>query len=67
VAGLIAQGMSNRAAAAELFVSVRTVESTLTKIYTKLGLRSRTQLASYLRDQAGRAAPGRTPPGEAAS
>jgi DNA-binding CsgD family transcriptional regulator/Tfp pilus assembly protein PilF len=50
VAELIAQGMSNRAAAAELFVTVRAVESTLTKIYAKLGVRSRTQLASQLRD-----------------
>jgi DNA-binding CsgD family transcriptional regulator/Tfp pilus assembly protein PilF len=51
VAELIAQGMSNRAAAAELFVTVRTIESTLTKIYAKLGVRSRTQLASVLRDR----------------
>ena len=49
VAELIAQGMSNRAAAAELFVTVRTIESTLTKIYAKLGVQSRTQLASHLR------------------
>jgi ATP/maltotriose-dependent transcriptional regulator MalT len=49
VAGLIAQGLSNRAAAAELFVAVRTIESTLTKIYAKLGVQSRTQLASHLR------------------
>jgi len=49
VAELIAQGMSNRAAAAELFVTVRTIESTLTKVYAKLGLQSRTQLASRLR------------------
>ena len=41
--------MSNRAAAAELFVTVRTIESTLTKIYSKLGVQSRTQLASHLR------------------
>jgi len=61
VAELIARGMSNRAAAAELFVSVRAVESTLTKIYAKLGVQSRTQLASYLRDQARQPAPGRTP------
>ena len=40
--------MSNRAAAAELFVTVRTIESTLTKIYAKLGVQSRTQLASHL-------------------
>jgi DNA-binding NarL/FixJ family response regulator len=49
--------MSNREAAAELFVTVRTIESTLTKIYAKLGVQTRTQLASYLRDQAGRPAP----------
>ncbi len=51
VAELIARGMSNRAAAAELFVTVRTIESTLTKIYAKLGVRSRTQLASLLQDR----------------
>ena len=46
VAELVSRGMSNREVAAELFVSVRAVESTLTKIYTKLGLRSRTELAA---------------------
>jgi len=51
VAELIAQGVSNRAAAAELFVTVRTIESTLTKIYSKLGVQSRTQLASHLRSR----------------
>lgn len=51
VAELIAQGMTNRAAAAELFVTVRTIESTLTKIYAKLGVRSRTQLATRLRER----------------
>ena len=54
VAELVARGMTNRAVAAELFVSVRAVESTLTKIYAKLGIRSRTQLASHLHDQSGR-------------
>jgi DNA-binding CsgD family transcriptional regulator len=48
VAELVARGMSNREAAAELFVSVRAVESTLTKTYAKLGLRSRTELATWL-------------------
>jgi DNA-binding CsgD family transcriptional regulator len=61
VAELVARGMSNRAAAAELFVTVRTIESTLTKIYAKLGVQSRTQLASQLRDQAGHPAPRRAP------
>jgi DNA-binding NarL/FixJ family response regulator len=49
VAELIARGISNRAAAAELFVTVRTIESTLTKIYAKLGVTSRTELASHQR------------------
>jgi hypothetical protein len=31
--------------------AARAIESTLTKIYAKLGVRSRTQLASLLRDR----------------
>ena len=49
VAELVVRGMSNRQVAGELFVSVRAVESTLTKTYAKLGVRSRTELASRLR------------------
>jgi DNA-binding CsgD family transcriptional regulator len=49
VAELIASGRTNKEAAAELFVSVRAVESTLTKAYAKLGVRSRTELAARLR------------------
>jgi DNA-binding CsgD family transcriptional regulator len=45
IAGLAAEGRSNREIAAELFVSERTVESNLTRVYRKLGIRSRTQLA----------------------
>ena len=48
VAALVASGLSNQQVAAELFVSVRAVESTLTKAYAKLGIRSRTQLAARL-------------------
>jgi DNA-binding CsgD family transcriptional regulator len=48
VAELVARGLSNRQVAAELFVTVRAVESTLTKAYAKLGIRSRTQLAAWL-------------------
>ncbi len=51
VAELVCGGMSNRETAAELFVTVRAVESTLTKVYAKLGVRSRTQLASRLRER----------------
>ena len=37
--------MTNREVAAQLFTTVATVEAHLTRIYRKLGLRSRTQLA----------------------
>jgi DNA-binding CsgD family transcriptional regulator len=46
VAGLVAQGRSNREVADVLFVSPKTVQFHLTRIYAKLGVRSRTELAS---------------------
>ncbi len=46
VADLVAEGLSNKQVAAELFVSVRTVEANLTRVYAKLGIRSRTELAA---------------------
>jgi DNA-binding CsgD family transcriptional regulator len=49
VAELVARGLSTREIAAELFVTVRTVESTLTSVYAKLGVRSRTELAVRVR------------------
>lgn len=45
VAVLVAAGRTNREVAAELFTTVGTVEVHLTRIYRKLGLRSRTELA----------------------
>jgi DNA-binding CsgD family transcriptional regulator len=48
VAELVAGGRSNKEVAAELFVTVRTVEANLTRIYAKLGIRSRTELARRL-------------------
>jgi DNA-binding NarL/FixJ family response regulator len=45
VALAVADGATNREAAAALFVSPKTVEAQLTSIYRKLNLRSRTQLA----------------------
>jgi ATP/maltotriose-dependent transcriptional regulator MalT len=48
VAELVAQGLSNKEVGAKLFVTVRTVEANLTRIYSKLGVRSRTELASRL-------------------
>jgi ATP/maltotriose-dependent transcriptional regulator MalT len=48
VARLVAAGRSNREVAAELFVSVRAVEANLSRVYTKLGVRGRTELAGRL-------------------
>ena len=52
VARLVAAGMSNRQVAAELFVSVKTVQFHLTHVYSKLRLGSRTELAAYVREDA---------------
>jgi DNA-binding CsgD family transcriptional regulator len=45
VADLVASGLTNADVAAQLFMGQRTVEAHLTKIYTKLGVHSRTQLS----------------------
>jgi DNA-binding CsgD family transcriptional regulator len=45
VCHLVAQGRTNRETAAELFLSVKTVEHHLSRSYAKLGVRSRTALA----------------------
>ncbi|GHG18319.1 transcriptional regulator [Streptomyces zaomyceticus] len=49
LARLVAQGASNQEAAAKLYLSVKTVEARLTRIYQKLDVRSRAQLATALR------------------
>jgi DNA-binding CsgD family transcriptional regulator len=49
VAVLVAAGRTNREVAAELFLGERTVAGHLTRIYAKLGVRSRTELARRLR------------------
>jgi DNA-binding CsgD family transcriptional regulator len=46
VAALVARGQTNQEVAAALFLGERTVASHLTRIYAKLGIRSRTELAS---------------------
>lgn len=45
VAEVVALGLTNKEAAERLFMSVKTVESNLRRIYRKLGVRSRTELA----------------------
>jgi len=46
VAALAVQGRQNKEIAAQLFMSVRTVEAHLSRIYGKLGVRSRAELAT---------------------
>ena len=48
VAELAASGHTNKEIAAELFMGVSTVEAHLSRIYRKLGLRSRTELAGRI-------------------
>jgi DNA-binding CsgD family transcriptional regulator len=48
IARLVAAGRTNREVAASLHLSARTVEWNLSKLYRKLGVRSRTELASAL-------------------
>jgi DNA-binding CsgD family transcriptional regulator len=48
VAELAAQGLRNAEIAAQLYVTPKTVEATLSRIYRKLGIRSRTELAGRL-------------------
>ncbi|WP_253867076.1 LuxR C-terminal-related transcriptional regulator [Mycobacterium asiaticum] len=52
VVDLVSNGLANKAIAAKLFISLRTVESHLTHIYTKLALSSRVQLVQEAARQA---------------
>ncbi|WP_258050058.1 helix-turn-helix transcriptional regulator [Streptomyces finlayi] len=56
LAQLVGQGASNQEAAAKLYLSVKTVEARLTRIYQKLDVRSRAQLATSLNAWPGRPA-----------
>ena len=49
IAGLVAEGLSNRKIAERLVISKRTVDAHIEHIYGKLGVSSRVQLASWLR------------------
>jgi DNA-binding CsgD family transcriptional regulator len=48
IAVLVAQGMTNREAAAALFLSPKTIEYHLGQIYRKLDVRGRSQLARLM-------------------
>jgi DNA-binding CsgD family transcriptional regulator len=49
VANLVADGLTNREVATSLFFSAKTVETNLTRIYRKLGVSSRRELARRMR------------------
>jgi DNA-binding CsgD family transcriptional regulator len=48
VANLVSGGRTNKEVAGELFLSVKTVEANLSRIYDKLNVRSRSELAARL-------------------
>ena len=58
VAALVAAGRTNREVAAGLFTTVATVEAHLTRIYAKLRIRSRTELARLVSEGSVEVPPG---------
>lgn len=51
VASLVASGHTNKEVAGELFLSVKTVQYHLTRVYAKFGIRSRSELAARFREE----------------
>jgi DNA-binding CsgD family transcriptional regulator len=58
VAELAARGMSNREVAAAAFLSPKSVDNVLGRVYRKLGIASRAELGAIMAASAGAPAPG---------
>jgi ATP/maltotriose-dependent transcriptional regulator MalT len=56
IAELAATGMTNRQVADAAFVSAKTVEANLGRVYRKLGIRSRAELGAWMAAESGRGA-----------
>ena len=48
ISELVAEGLTNREIGARLFLSEKTIETHLTRVFQKLGVRSRTQVAAAI-------------------
>jgi DNA-binding NarL/FixJ family response regulator len=53
IAELVAEGLTNREIGARLFLSEKTIETHMTRVFQKLGLRSRAQVAAEVTRPAG--------------
>jgi DNA-binding CsgD family transcriptional regulator len=62
IAQLVGEGKKNREVAEALFISVKTVEANLSRIFHKLGVRSRTELARRTVTHDQRVSPDSSPP-----
>jgi DNA-binding NarL/FixJ family response regulator len=51
IAGLLAQGLSNKAIAKSLVIAQRTAETHVANVLMKLGLTSRSQVAAWVAEQ----------------
>jgi predicted ATPase/DNA-binding CsgD family transcriptional regulator len=51
ITALVARGLTNREIAGQLYISVRTVEAHIDHVLTKLGFRTRTQLAAWAHEE----------------
>jgi DNA-binding CsgD family transcriptional regulator/exonuclease VII small subunit len=61
IARLVGEGRKNREVAEALFISVKTVEANLSRIFGKLGVRSRTELARRIATHDHRVSPDSSP------